>query len=44
VRTGGYREHDDCVMALALCCWGLAERGAGSGFLLGAPMENRDLD
>ena len=43
VRTGGYREHDDCVMALALCCWGLARR-TGREFILGAPMGTRELD
>jgi phage terminase large subunit-like protein len=43
VRTGGYREHDDCVIALALCCHGMARRGARD-FILGAPMRIRDLD
>jgi Terminase large subunit, T4likevirus-type, N-terminal len=43
VRTGGYREHDDCVMALALCCWAMAVR-SGRDFILGAPMRSRELD
>jgi len=43
VRTGGYHEHDDCVLALALCCWGMATRGGGD-FILGAPMRTRELD
>jgi hypothetical protein len=43
VRTRGYREHDDCVMALALCCWGMASR-SGRDFILGAPMRSRELD
>ncbi len=43
VRTGGYREHDDCVMALALCCWGMGAR-SGRDFILGAPMGARELD
>jgi hypothetical protein len=43
VRTGGSREHDDCVMALALCCWGLDAQG-GRDFILGAPMVTRELD
>ena len=40
VRTGGRGEHDDCVIALALCYWGMATRD--SGFILGSRLVTRE--
>lgn len=34
--------HDDCVIALALCHWGM--RASGGEFILGQPMETRESD
>ncbi|MEE8433929.1 MAG: hypothetical protein V3S64_04000, partial [bacterium] len=39
---GGGGQHDDCVIALALCYWGMSAREPG--FILGSRMVTSELD